>query len=134
MDRPYWEQVQPLRIPGGGWTILFNKLEVIEPEEVPEEDRKWLFTFTEDILYMYVDTSRKGEKQKLAIDLGWYPDGDPAGSFCLQAVLNDNWEFPLLKYSSRSKRDVVSMMEKWLFQEFAPPRFIEEDVFRKNHS
>ena len=54
------------------------------------------------------------EKQKLGIDLGWYPDGDSAGSFLLQAVLNDNWMSPLLEFTSRSKKDVVNMLEKWL--------------------
>ncbi len=39
---PYWKRLQPLRIPGG-WTVMFHKLEDLEPEELPPEDRDWLF-------------------------------------------------------------------------------------------
>ena len=41
---PYWKRLQPLRIPGG-WTVMFHKLEDLEPEELPPEDRDWLFLF-----------------------------------------------------------------------------------------
>lgn len=30
---PYWKRLQPLRIPGG-WTVMFHKLEDLEPEEL----------------------------------------------------------------------------------------------------
>ena len=126
MDTPYWENLQPLRIPGG-WTILFNKLEAVEPEELPPEDQRWLFAFTEDILFLYADS------QRLGIDLGWYPDGDPKGRFRLQAILDGSWETPLLEFSSRSKKDVVERLEAWLFQVFMPPGFIAEEAFRRNH-
>ena len=132
-----WQRLQPLRIPSG-WTMMINKLEDMEPEELLSEDRTWLFAFTEDILYMYTNMSRKKnkelEKQTLAIDLGWYPDSDPNGTFRLLAVLNDNWENPLLEFSSRNKKEVVEMLEKWLFDEFMPRNYIEEDIFRRNHS
>ena len=92
-----WECLQPLRIPSG-WTIMFNKLENMEPKEISPEDKIWLYAYTEDILYMYTNISQKNnkktEEQKLAIDLGWYPDGDPNGSFRLLAILDDNWETP----------------------------------------
>lgn len=124
----YWKRLQPLRIPGG-WTVMFHKLEDLEPEELPPEDRDWLFLFTQDILYLYADVKRKRnhqiEKQRLGIDLGWYPDGDPAGCFCLRAVLNGNWEQPLLEFTSRSKKEVVEKLEQWLFNDFMPVRYIE---------
>ena len=112
---PYWKR--------------FHKLEDLEPEELPPEDRDWLFLFTQDILYLYTDVKRKRnhqiEKQRLGIDLGWYPDGAPAGCFCLRAVLNGNWEQPLLEFSSRSKKEVVEKLEQWLFNDFMPVRYIE---------
>ena len=115
--------MQPLRIPGG-WTVLYNKLEDLEPEELPPDDRGWLFSFNEDILHIYTTARRKRNKQvetqKLVLDLGWYPDGDPSGSFRLEAILNDDWINPLLTFSSRSKQESVDTLEYWLFHEFMP--------------
>lgn len=137
MDENNWQHLQPLRVPGG-WTIDYNKLENVEPQKLDEQDKLWLFAFTEDILLMHKISSRKRngmmEQQRLQLDLGWYPDGEPDGAFLLQAILNDNWENPLLVFRSKSKDAIVKMLEKWLFQEFMPPgRFIEEQAFRKNH-
>ena len=136
MNEQEYKRLQPLRIPTG-WTMLFNKSEDIEPEELQEQDKRWLFLFIEDILHMYANLHRKKnkklEEQKLGIDLGWYPDGEPTGSFRLVAVLDSNWDFPLLEFSSRRKVEIVKTIEKWLFQEFMPLYFIEEDIFRKNH-
>ncbi|MBR4083771.1 MAG: hypothetical protein IKK33_05760 [Lachnospiraceae bacterium] len=137
MSKKSWEDLQPLRIPPG-WTIVINKLENIEPEELDVDDERWLGAFTEDILYMHTKQKRKRnkqiEEQTLAIDLGWYPDSEPTGNFRLVALLNDNWQSPLLEFSSRSKQEIIEVLEQWLFDEFILYRFIEEDVFRKFHS
>lgn len=134
MSDKSWKNMQPLRIPPG-WTIGINKLENLEPQELSEDDESGLYAFTEDILWIHRTNQRKKnkqvEEQTLAIDLGWYPDGEPTGSFRLVAILNDNWASPLLEFSSRSKQEVVEVMEQWLFQVFMPPYFIEEDSFRK---
>lgn len=129
--------LQPLRIPDG-WTVVFNKFENIDPESVSKSDEDtWLFAFSEDILYIRSEASRKQNKQlelqTLGIDLGWYPEGDPNGSFTLYAILNEDWENPLLTFSSRCKDDIVRTLEKWLFVEFMPKHFINEEIFRKNH-
>jgi len=136
MPQESWKSLQPLRIPPG-WTFLFHKLEDVEPEDVPKDDELWLEVFTQDIMYLYANVQRKRnkqiEKQKLAIDLGWYPDGEPDGAFRMVALLNDDWEAPLLEFSSRSKAEVVEKLESWLFKEFFSLQFIE-DVFRKEFS
>lgn len=136
MSKKSWEDLQPLRIPPG-WTIVINKLENLEPEELDADDERWLGTFTEDILYLHTKRKRKRnkqvEEQTLAIDLGWYPDSEPTGKFRLVALLNDNWQSPLLEFSSRSKQEIVEVIEQWLFKEFMLFNFIEEDIFRKYH-
>lgn len=128
--------LQPLRIPPN-WTIKLNKLTGIEPETLASEDENWLFAFNEDIIYMESQISRKRdqqlEEQKLGIDLGWYPDGEPEGSFLLQAVLNEDWVDPLIKFSSRSKDEIVKTLEKWLWVDFMPVRFIDGEYFHKTH-
>lgn len=131
------QSLQPLRIPGG-WTVVFNNFYDIDPKAVPKsDDDTWLFAFSEDILYIRSETARKQnghtERQTLGIDLGWYPEGDPNGSFTLYAILNEDWENPLLTFSSRCKDDIVRTLEKWLFVEFMPKHFINEEIFRKNH-
>lgn len=114
-----------------------NKFEDIDPETLPPEDENWLFAFNEDILYMYSEISReqnkKTEVQKLTIDLGWYPDGEPEGNFVLQAILNDDWIDPLMKLSSRNKDEIVKTLEKWLWKDLTPVRFIDEEYFHKTH-
>lgn len=128
--------LQPLRIPPN-WTMVINKLEDIDPETLSPDDENWLFAFNEDIIYMESKITRKRnkqiEQQELAVDLGWYPDGEPDGKFRLQAVLNSDWNDPLLDYSSRNKDEIVQTLEKWLWVDFMPVRFIDEEYFHKTH-
>lgn len=116
---------------------MFNQFSTLDPETLPPEDRKWLVFFVEDILHIYTDHTRKRNKrvetQRLAIDLGWYPDGDPEGAFRLEAILDGDWINPLLSFTSRSRQEIVDTLECWLFREFMPNYFIEEEVFRRNH-
>lgn len=128
--------LQPLRIPPN-WTMKLNKLEDIDPETLPLDDENWLFAFNEDILFLESKISRKQgdqtEEQTFIIDLGWYPDGDPSGNFILQAVLNNDWNDPLMKFSSRNKDEIVKTLEKWLWKDFMPLRFIDEEYFHQKH-
>lgn len=135
MNIPYWKNLQPLRIPAN-WTILQHKLMNIEPKELNKNDDKWLTMFVEDILqiekHLKRKINKKVEQQKLIIDLGWYPDGEHSGNFRLVAILNNNWEFPLLQFTSRSKKEIVETLEYWLFGIFNDIYFIEdENHFRK---
>ena len=135
MNIPYWNNLQPLRIPAN-WTILQHKLMNIEPEKLNKNDDKWLTMFVEDILqierHLKRKINKKVEQQKLIIDLGWYPDSEPSGNFRLVAILNNNWEFPLLQFTSRSKKEIVETLEYWLFGIFDDIYFIEdENHFRK---
>ena len=135
MNIPYWKNLQPLRIPAN-WTILQHKLMNIEPEKLNKNDDKWLTMFVEDILqierHLKRKINKKVEQQKLIIDLGWYPDSEPSGNFRLVAILNNNWEFPLLQFTSRSKKEIVETLEYWLFGIFDDIYFNEdENHFRK---
>lgn len=115
---------------------MFNQFAALDPETLPPDDQRWI-GFGEDILYMYTDHRRKRNKQvetqRVSIDLGWYPDSAPEGTFRLEAILDDDWENPLLTFASRSKQEIVDTLEIWLFREFMPNYFIEEEIFRRNH-
>ena len=39
-------------------------------------------------------------KHTLAVDLGWYPEGDKDGEYCLVAILDNNWDCPILEKNS----------------------------------
>ena len=135
MSMPYWKNLQAFRIPPG-WTVIQHQLMNIEPEKLDKNDDKWLFIFVEDILqietYFERKINKKLEHQQLIIDLGWYPDGKPSGNFRLVAILNSNWESPLLQFTSRSKKEIVKTLECWLFGIFCGMHFIEnENSFRK---
>lgn len=135
MNIPYWKNLQPLRIPSN-WTVLQHQLMNIEPQELNKNDDKWLTMFVEDILqierHLKRKSNKKVEQQKLVIDLGWYPDSEPSGNFRLVAILNNNWEFPLLQFTSRSKKEILETLEYWLFGIFDDIYFIEdENHFRK---
>ncbi len=132
----WWKKLYPIRIPAG-WSLIFHKLEMLEPDEIDKEDRAWLFHFVQDILYMekkYCYRENKQQKEQvIGIDLGWYPDGDPEGAYRLFAVLDHNWEEPILEYTSRSTREIVDIIEFWLYQYFSSS-LIDEHIFRKYHS
>ena len=75
---------------------------------------------------------KENPKQTVAIDLGWYPEGDSHGVYRLVAVLDDDFLNPILEFTSRSTREIVDTMEYWLF-ECIPYSTIDEKSFRKLH-
>jgi hypothetical protein len=48
----------------------------------------------------------------LLLDVGWYPDEDPAGQFMLLLVADEAWERPLLRRSSRSLPALLDQIEE----------------------
>lgn len=133
--KEWYKSLQPIRIPSG-WSVLFYKLDSIEPDTLDEEDKAWLGHFVEDILYIEKENQRKvnkkKEKQVIGVDLGWYPDGDPKGAYRLVAILDHHWEEPLLEFISRNTQEIVDQIEYWLFTYFSWG-FLDEKNFRKNH-
>lgn len=127
-NKIWWKNLQPLRIQSG-WSFLYNKLEDLEPDDLSEDNPAWLFTLVQDILYM----RKENLNQKVAIDLGWYPEGDPHGAYRLVAVLDDAFLNPILEFTSRSTKEIVDTLEYWLFECIPCSRFIDEKSFRKCH-
>ena len=119
------KNLMPLRIPGG-WTVDFNRFENVDIDQLPPLDKD-----TCGLLSLKCDLVRerddKVEKQKLQIYLELYPNGDPNGEFALWAVLNNDWYDPLREFSSRDKNEIVETLENWLWEDFYPVRFIDND-------
>ncbi|WP_143169207.1 hypothetical protein [Vibrio quintilis] len=110
----------PLRIPEG-WEVKWNHFYDIRAEEQIPEDGFLDYPFYEDMLYM------TNQGRMLAIDLGWYPDSDPEGSYhllLLQAHV-DEAEFDSHVQQSITKRiasqSVVYRLEKQVSYDFDHP-------------
>ncbi|MDR6225476.1 hypothetical protein [Desmospora profundinema] len=99
-------RLQPLRI-YPGWTIKYNKFMDLDPQTVGPDDA-WFYVFTQDLLQM--------EQGNILLDLSWYPEGDPNGRYGLELIKNDDWEAPLVDYSSRKKEEIAHYIEKWTWE------------------
>lgn len=65
---------------------------------------------TQDLLELRLDDG-------VIIDVGWYPDHDPEGQYCI-CVFRDNWENQLWgPVMSSSKEDVEDLVQ-WLIAIF----------------
>lgn len=119
------KNLMPLRIPGG-WTVDFNRFENLDIDQLPPLDKD-----TCGLLSLKCDLVRERdgevERQELQIYLELYPNGDPDGEFALWAVLNRDWYDPLREFSSRDKNEIVETLEKWLWEDFMPVRFFDND-------
>ncbi|MDE7324779.1 MAG: hypothetical protein K2N63_00615 [Lachnospiraceae bacterium] len=58
------------------------------------------------------------EKENLIIDLGWYPNYDANGNYILMLVKDYKWDWPLAQVSSKSKKEIVACIEKWVCRDF----------------
>ncbi len=119
MNDILWNKLKPFRL-APNWKIMWNKLSDIEPDDIKQNDEAWLFMFVQDILYIVTEYTHKENKNPikhtLAIDLGWYPEGDIKGCYHLVAILDNNWNKPILEIKTRSTQEVVDTIELWLFE------------------
>ena len=105
-------QLQSLKIPGG-WEMVINKFLDVDVTEYDADDLIWI-DFTQDILYIKRNTTKKEER--FGLDLGWYPDNDPEGEFCLNVIKDDDFINPIETFSSRNKDEIVKKIEEYLVE------------------
>ncbi|MBJ7570802.1 hypothetical protein JG789_06245 [Bacillus halotolerans] len=74
-----------LKIPAG-WTVDYITLKDTDPETLEANDDAWLFDFNQDLLQISHKT------KKLLLDVGWYPEGDPTGSYGIELIKNEDWD------------------------------------------
>ncbi len=120
-NKKWWKNLKPFRL-DSNWTVKWNKLKDIEPDNIEQEDEAWLYTFVEDMTYLVKEDTYKENKKiithTLAIDLGWYPDGDIKGNYRLIAILDNDWSNPILELKTRSTQEVADTIEQWVFETF----------------
>lgn len=103
-------KLQSLKIPGG-WEIVINKFLDVDVTEYDDDDLIWI-DFTQDILYLKRITTKK--EKRFGLDLGWYPDNDPKGEFCLKVIIDDDFINPIESFCSRNKDEIVKKIEEYL--------------------
>ena len=103
----YYE-LQPLRVQAG-WKIEFNNFTEYDIDIHGEKDS---FELHEDLLRL------SNEKANLIIDLGWYPSYDISGNYLLLLVRDCKWDCPLEEVSSKSKKEIIACIEKWVCHGF----------------
>lgn len=63
------------------WVVHHNRLMDLEPFDAASVEHPiesgWQLLFTEDLF------AATNEEKGLAVDVGWFPDGDPQGSFVI---------------------------------------------------
>lgn len=102
-------KLQPLRI-SSGWKVVYNTFSEYEPDKDSED---YSYELSEDLLQL--------ENQNLCLDLGWYPEGDINGSYKLCLVdtnVDLPFETPLVCFNSKSKKEIISMIECWTDYDF----------------
>lgn len=101
-------QLQPLRIQAG-WKIVYNNFTEYDVDTCGAQDS---FELHEDLLQLC------HEKAHLTIDLGWYPSYDISGRYVLLLVRDFKWDCPLEQIYTKSKKEVVACIEKWVCHDF----------------
>lgn len=99
----------PLRIPSS-WEMSYNSLIELDPCLLKEDDENIWCNFTEDLLQV------KHIKYDILLDVGWYPEGDPTGSYGLELIKDHNWSNPLVSFDTRDKEELVEKIECLLWQ------------------
>lgn len=106
-------EIQPLPIPSG-WKVMWNHLLKTDITSFPPDDRIW-FYLTEDLVYI-VPKKPRNNADNYAIDLGWYPDGNPDGQYGLVVIRNNDWNNPVESVDSRNHEEIVKKIEEFLIQ------------------
>jgi hypothetical protein len=89
-------------VPPPDWTVRFTNLRQQDPGDLgPDDDWFW---FVEDISY-YQHVSGVG------VDIGWYPDQNPAGRYRVEHV-DENWRAVSPSFETRSLAEVVAHVER----------------------
>jgi hypothetical protein len=110
--------------PGPGWSVVHNMLYRLPPElassveGLPKGFTAWNLYFLEDLLHVV-----NPEKGRI-LDVGWFPDSDPSGSFRLVLIkywpatrFDDAvclWDEPIVDISTRSVETLVAEINKLL--------------------
>jgi hypothetical protein len=81
--------------------IIFNSFDI--DETIPFEGQ-W-YSYDEDILFI-----KFGDR--FALDVGWYPSGNPDGMFRVSVILDNNWDNPIAEIKAHNLTELKKVIEK----------------------
>ncbi|MEC1672763.1 hypothetical protein [Bacillus mojavensis] len=99
-----------LKIPAG-WTVDYITLKDTDPKTLEASDDAWLFDFNQDLLQVSHKT------KNLLLDVGWYPDGDPTGSYGIELIKNEDWENPLEDIMCTELKELIKQLDNIFMKE-----------------
>ncbi|MGG1337084.1 hypothetical protein [Bacillus subtilis] len=99
-----------LKIPAG-WTVDYITLKDTDPKTLETNDDAWLFDFNQDLLQISHKT------KNLLLDVGWYPEGDPAGSYGIELIKNEDWENPLEDIMCTELKELIKQLDRIFMKE-----------------
>jgi uncharacterized protein YoaH (UPF0181 family) len=103
----------PLRVPAG-WLVQHNTFVEFLADHPPTAD-DYLSYCTEDLLQMrsckLFDGAWHVDPEGFVVDLGWYPDGEPSGTYRLIVVRPDLCGETVLEFSHRNQRAICEAIE-----------------------
>lgn len=99
-----------LKIPAG-WTVDYITLKDTDPKNLEANDDTWLFDFNQDLLQISHKT------KNLLLDVGWYPEGDPTGSYGIELIKNEDWENPVEYIVCTELKELIKQLDNIFMKE-----------------
>ncbi len=108
-------KLMALKIPST-WAVIYNSFgdedPVVRDGSITNDE-----SYKEDLLSIeclwFNGTGWSTEPNGYVLDLGWYPEADPQGSYCL-TLLRGDWDHTLVNYESRDRRQIRAAIERCL--------------------
>lgn len=113
-----YDNLMKLKIPNK-WAVLYNAF-CDEDMIVKEGTIENFHTYKEDLLWINECCMDSNHGYMLdenghSLDLGWYPDSDPEGSFILR-IMKPGWDNILFEYRSKERYLVAELIYHSLSQ------------------
>jgi hypothetical protein len=96
--------LQLINIPDD-WVTTYNKFFDIDPLKIKDDTDILWNNFTEDLLQI------KNKHKNIILDLGWYPEMNPSGNYCIKLIKDNNWTKPLINIKNKRKDKIVKTIE-----------------------
>ncbi|KAB2495193.1 hypothetical protein [Priestia endophytica] len=110
----------PLRI-ASNWEVHYNTFINVDPTSLDENDEDAWMSFTLDFIQLHYD---REDGTIFTIDMGWLPEFNPNGHYCIVLIINYGWEAPAKDVEVRKPEEVVQAVAE-IMDEVASGKYDE---------